>query len=987
MGCCIELPMLENIRSVFKIWSHDLTMFLASRRELHFENLHEQFLSRTHAHADYDSCKKSSDVEEVETTKDTIVEHPKPAGKCVEYPKLIDCDDESQSTWIFPLFETFMIFYFLEKYIEQPCEETKKPLMQLLEDGNISYGERFTPEKIDNFSNSIRTFLNDKYSQDMHNKNENFSRCTVNLGCQPRSISDEVSSRELESAKQKPNKPLSDFRNNETNFLDNENQRKKEKQQYNNKQPNCQKQFRDILIQPSQEPVRKQNSGKSRTSGKKNCKQCVNISQPNTPAAQTSVKSLSSNDFQNASTSNEDLQIHLRALIEKNQMLREKCRVLKKRVESLEIGNQEILADLGQWIVEKAAKENEERKSKVLQSTICPKVQPGDVFVDKNTADVKDFRLGYPKESDSKKIAHLEVGASVVTAPPDGEQSVQGAEALVPASNNRQQRKEVGSSSFSLKERASGGEGNNKPENIKASNVLASASEGGIALSFSVQQDYSNETEYISLDHRPIHSVATLLYTNYKLLLVSQSQLLLSTDVMKLMDWAALNFSIENTQNPTDVLLQLDKKGVINASDLSPLRNFFESIVRFDLVYIIDEFLLGDYTLLHKISVMKKRDATKALQNPQHASRYTRALSSLRQTSLQGSTSARSAASSGSLRMITDPATLRKPENSNGAQSSLPQPRHEPLFPNTSTLSNANNSKPPWIIPNENQSSVQQQNLKSTASGFTEQSVVVVNSPIANERRTTAANPSTRKNASMTNSARNTQKFGNDSSKLSKSQPPESSVVSHTHHHDASGNPDLELESNWLCSHYKRHCYVKFECCDKFWPCHRCHNNQSTCGQKKLKSRDTQMVKCVYCKKVQPFGQFCCNCAAKFSSYFCGMCKHLTGNDDHPYHCDKCGICRIHGDRSFHCDVCGVCLDVQLRGNHKCRAGSAHDECCICLEDAFTGCQILPCSHKVHKECATQMIRSGITRCPICRESFAHKLERRPLQSRKRSGK
>ena len=43
-------------------------------------------------------------------------------------------------------------------------------------------------------------------------------------------------------------------------------------------------------------------------------------------------------------------------------------------------------------------------------------------------------------------------------------------------------------------------------------------------------------------------------------------------------------------------------------------------------------------------------------------------------------------------------------------------------------------------------------------------------------------------------------------------------------------------------------------------------------------------------------------------------------------------VCRIHGDRSFHCDVCGVCLDVQLRGNHKCREGSAHDECCICLE-------------------------------------------------------
>ena len=41
---------------------------------------------------------------------------------------------------------------------------------------------------------------------------------------------------------------------------------------------------------------------------------------------------------------------------------------------------------------------------------------------------------------------------------------------------------------------------------------------------------------------------------------------------------------------------------------------------------------------------------------------------------------------------------------------------------------------------------------------------------------------------------------------------------------------------------------------------------------------------------------------------------------------------RIHGDRSFHCDVCGVCLDVQLKGNHKCRPDSAHDNCGICFE-------------------------------------------------------
>ncbi|CAB4032768.1 RING finger and CHY zinc finger domain-containing 1-like [Paramuricea clavata] len=195
------------------------------------------------------------------------------------------------------------------------------------------------------------------------------------------------------------------------------------------------------------------------------------------------------------------------------------------------------------------------------------------------------------------------------------------------------------------------------------------------------------------------------------------------------------------------------------------------------------------------------------------------------------------------------------------------------------------------------------------------------------------------------------------------------------------------LQDNWLCNHYKRRCLVKFECCNKYWACHRCHNNESTCGRKKLKSRDTTMVKCVECGKEQQFGEngpFCVSCDTQFANFYCGLCKHLTGNDDHPYHCDKCGICRIHGDRSFHCDVCGICLDVQLRGNHKCRPDSAHDECGICLEDAFTGCQILPCSHKVHRECANRMIRNGITRCPICRESFAHKLERRPVGRRQR---
>ena len=30
------------------------------------------------------------------------------------------------------------------------------------------------------------------------------------------------------------------------------------------------------------------------------------------------------------------------------------------------------------------------------------------------------------------------------------------------------------------------------------------------------------------------------------------------------------------------------------------------------------------------------------------------------------------------------------------------------------------------------------------------------------------------------------------------------------------------------------------------------------------------------------------------------------------------------------------------------------------FQDAFSGCQILPCSHKVHRECAIAMIQNGV---------------------------
>ncbi|XP_078355825.1 E3 ubiquitin-protein ligase RNF103-like [Oculina patagonica] len=54
----------------------------------------------------------------------------------------------------------------------------------------------------------------------------------------------------------------------------------------------------------------------------------------------------------------------------------------------------------------------------------------------------------------------------------------------------------------------------------------------------------------------------------------------------------------------------------------------------------------------------------------------------------------------------------------------------------------------------------------------------------------------------------------------------------------------------------------------------------------------------------------------------------------------------------------------------RCRPDSGHDVCCVCLQGAFPGCLVLPCSHKVHAECLIAMIIGGELNCPTCNHPF-----------------
>ncbi|WP_257254545.1 CHY zinc finger protein, partial [Endozoicomonas sp. SESOKO3] len=172
-----------------------------------------------------------------------------------------------------------------------------------------------------------------------------------------------------------------------------------------------------------------------------------------------------------------------------------------------------------------------------------------------------------------------------------------------------------------------------------------------------------------------------------------------------------------------------------------------------------------------------------------------------------------------------------------------------------------------------------------------------------------------------------------------------------------------------VCEHFQRFCYVGFDCCPGYFPCHRCHNDRGSC-KAELKAVHAIRFMCSICGyegEITEDSQTCPNCEEQMSEYYCAKCKHFTSKYNDPFHCHKCGICRMKASESFHCDVCGVCMHKMLKGNHKCRPGSAHDRCGICLEDAFSGCQILPCSHKIHKHCAIAMLRNGIRTCPVCR--------------------
>ena len=49
------------------------------------------------------------------------------------------------------------------------------------------------------------------------------------------------------------------------------------------------------------------------------------------------------------------------------------------------------------------------------------------------------------------------------------------------------------------------------------------------------------------------------------------------------------------------------------------------------------------------------------------------------------------------------------------------------------------------------------------------------------------------------------------------------------------------------CGHYQRRCLVKFPCCGRFYPCHRCHNDSKACSDDQARAINATHIRCTIC--------------------------------------------------------------------------------------------------------------------------------------------
>jgi hypothetical protein len=181
-----------------------------------------------------------------------------------------------------------------------------------------------------------------------------------------------------------------------------------------------------------------------------------------------------------------------------------------------------------------------------------------------------------------------------------------------------------------------------------------------------------------------------------------------------------------------------------------------------------------------------------------------------------------------------------------------------------------------------------------------------------------------------------------------------------------------------MCEHYLRECDILAPCCNKYYSCRLCHDDdEENEFDHKVDRTKVIKIRCRKCQKEQTPDQKCVNddCQTEFGSYFCSICNLWESNPDRDiFHCHQCGICRVGKvEELFHCEKCVMCLNIQLKDNHKCLEKSFQTACPICSEEMFdstSNASLLPCGHTMHAECYKEYVKHSY-KCPLCKKTVA----------------
>ena len=184
---------------------------------------------------------------------------------------------------------------------------------------------------------------------------------------------------------------------------------------------------------------------------------------------------------------------------------------------------------------------------------------------------------------------------------------------------------------------------------------------------------------------------------------------------------------------------------------------------------------------------------------------------------------------------------------------------------------------------------------------------------------------------------------------------------------------DAQLQT---CQHYKRPIAILANCCQKWFSCHVCHNEQS---DHDIIRSETKRIKCLECNTEQDISNQCinkdCYLSGQLCYYYCNICcLHVDDPTKDIYHCDKCTICRIgKKDEMFHCEKCNACYNKLNMDTHSCSSKRYDDKCPICCESVFhsrTGLVPLKnCTHAMCGKCYEDYTTKFFI-CPLCKKSL-----------------